>query len=406
MRQRTADTTLFWLAMVTSLIGLVFILDSGYVQSMNMGGGLLAKPFVNQCIWLALSVGIFFLCRKINVGWLKKNFRIVIGVAMLALIAVEVVGVAQNGAKRWLGFGQFLLQPAEFMKLAIVIFLAGALYKKKDWRQTWETRRSKRDWTNRVLVPKLERLWPAFVVLVVFVLVEREKDLGTACVILATSIAMFLSAPVTGKSVSILGGLLALALVVFVVFVPYRAQRFIVHPQRWERENINHDSYQTIHSELAMASGGITGTGFGSGRAKHMLPATTTDFIMATIAEECGLWGPLICLGLIGTIVFKLFQLAAKVEEDRFSYFILLGVAWWLSIQAATNLAMANATIPAIGIPFPFISAGGSSLIALWLALGVCDRVAQPELAAVKKEVKRANRYHWWWNRRTRLPGA
>jgi cell division protein FtsW len=398
------DTTLFWLSLITSLIGLVFILDAGYVQSVQMDQGLLARPFITQCILLAVSVGIFFGVRRVSPAIWNKHSRLFMALAVLSLILVEIVGVSQNGARRWLGAGPVLLQPAEFMKVAAIIYLAAALARKKDWQATWETRCKKREWVNRVLVPKLERLWPAFVIFVVWFLIEREKDLGTACVVLSTSVAMFLSAPVTRKSIAIIGAVVVVGLGLFVMKEPYRVQRFVVHPQRWERENINNDSYQTIHSELAMVSGGLVGTGFGSGRAKHMLPATTSDFIMATIAEECGIWGPLICLGLVGSISLRLMQLAKKAK-DSFRGQLLNGVAWWLGIQATTNLMMANATIPAIGIPFPFISAGGSSLLAIWMAIGICDRMAIQE-EVVTKEVKNANRRNGWRNRRTRLSGA
>jgi cell division protein FtsW len=366
------DTTLFWLSLVTSLIGIVFILDAGYAQSTQMGQGQIA--------------------------------RLLMFIALVLLVLVEVIGVSQNGAKRWLGIGSFSVQPAEFMKIAAIIYLASVLARKKDWYETWQTRCKSKDWTNRVLVPKLERLWPAAVIVVVWYLIEREKDLGTACVVLVTSVAMFLSAPVTRKSIAIIGAVIVVALAGFVLKEPYRVERFMVHPHRWDRENINNESYQTIHSELAMVSGGVVGTGLGSGRAKHMLPATTSDFIMATVAEECGLWGPLICLGLIGTISMRLLLLA-KQTDDRFRGLFLSGVGWWLAIQATTNLMMANATIPAIGIPFPMISAGGSSLIAIWLAIGICDRFSITQEEPVK-EVSRANRRNGWRNRRTRLSRA
>jgi cell division protein FtsW len=398
------DTTLFWLSLVTSLIGLVFILDAGYVQSVQMEQGLLARPFVTQSVLLCVSIGLFFGIRRVSPQFWFKHSRFIMAIAALSLILVEIVGVSQNGAKRWLGAGPVLLQPAEFMKIAAILYLAAALARKKDWQETWAIRCKKREWMNRVLVPKLERLWPAAIIVIVWFLIEREKDLGTACVVLATAVAMFLMAPVTRKSVAIIGAVVMVGLGLFVLKEPYRVQRFVVHPARWERENINNDSYQTIHSELAMVSGGLVGTGFGSGRAKHMLPATTSDFIMATIAEECGFWGAFICLGLVGSICMRLLFLAQQAK-DRFRYFFLSGVAWWLGIQAATNLMMANATIPAIGIPFPFISAGGSSLLAIWMAIGVCDRLTiQAETET--KEVKVANRRHGWRNRRTRLSRA
>jgi len=155
-----------------------------------------------------------------------------------------------------------------------------------------------------------------------------------------------------------------------------------------------------------MASGGVVGTGIGTGRAKHLNPATTSDFIMATIAEECGVWGPWLCLGIVGAISMRLLQLAQKAE-DRFKKLFMSGVAWWIGIQACTNMLMANATIPAIGIPFPFVSAGGSSLLALWIAVAISDRLSWSTAAeTAEKEVANARRRNRRGNRRTRLSGA
>lgn len=377
-----SDTTLFWLALAASILGLVFILDAGYAQSMK-AGQLIPKPFITQIFMLAAGVGGFFVVRRVNPDKLKKWAPWIMGIGFISLIMVELVGISQNGAKRWLGVDAIKLQPAEFMKVAAIIYLAYALATKKPWQSTWEKRKKTNGWVNQVLVPKLDRLWPAFVILVAMAFVEHEKDLGTACVILATSVCLFLSAPVTRKSVAIIGLVITIGLGAFVWKEPYRVKRFLVHPHRWEREYINDETYQPINSELAMVSGKLVGVGFGSGRAKYLLPATTSDYIMATVGEECGLWGPAICLLLVGGISFKLLLLAKQVK-DRFRSLVLSGTAWWLAIQACTNLMMANATLPSIGIPFPFISAGGSSLIAIWLALGICDRLAMaPEPKSV-----------------------
>ncbi len=370
-----SDTTLFWLALAASVLGLVFILDAGYAQSAKIGAGLLPHAFFTQIFMLTAGVAGFFVIRRIRAEKFQKMAPWVMGLGFLSLIAVELIGVTQNGAKRWLGTASISVQPAEFMKVAAILYLAYALAKKKPWQATWEKRKKEKGWVHQVLVPKIERLWPAGVILLAMFFIEREKDLGTASVMLASSIAMFITAPVTWKSVTTIGLILIVGLGAFVWKEPYRVKRFLVHPHRWEREYINGETYQPINSELAMVSGKMVGVGFGSGRAKYLLPATTSDYIMATVGEECGFWGPAICLLLVGGISFKLL-ITAKQQKDRFKVLFLSGTAWWLAIQACTNLMMANATLPSIGIPFPFISAGGSSLIAIWLALGICDRLS------------------------------
>jgi cell division protein FtsW len=399
-----SDVTLFWLGLVASILGLVFILDAGYVQSMNVNGSLIPAAFVSQVRSLVIGILAYAFIRKVRPEWLQKNAKLLVTVGFLLLVAVEIKGTTMNGAKRWLGPEKFAFQPAEFIKLITIIYLASVLCFKEEWHSTWETRRKKAGYFWQVIEPKVVRFWPALVVLVIWFLIERERDLGTATVVLATAVAMFLSVPKTKQSVATVGLILFVGLSFFVITQPYRLQRFTVHPVRWEKENINKDSYQTIHSELAMASGGVVGTGFGSGRAKYMLPATTTDFIMATVAEECGFWGPMICLIVVGGIAFRLLQ-KGYANEDKFKRLVLIGVGWWIAIQATTNMMMANATIPAIGIPFPFISAGGSSLIALWVTLAICERVSvAPELEKV--EGKHALSHYRRRNRRSRLSRA
>ncbi len=406
MRARTAkrgDTTLFWLAMIISVIGLFYILDAGYAQSMRIGAGILPKPFIQQIFALFASVGAFFVLRNVSPeGW-KKFAPWGIGTAFFLLILVEKMGTTTNEATRWLRIGPVQIQPAEFMKVAAVLYLAHVLSNKKDWDATWEQRKKEKTLEAAVLIPKLKRLLPGFVILAAVAMIEHEKDIGTACIVLVTALAMFFSAPMTMKSKVIVPTLLGVCLLGAVAKEPYRVSRFMVHPNRWEREHINDESFQTIHSELAMASGGIVGTGIGTGRAKHLIPATTSDFIMATVAEECGVWGPWLCLGIVGAISMRLLQLAQKTE-DKFRKLFMSGVAWWIGVQACTNMLMANATIPAIGIPFPFVSAGGSSLLALWIAIAISDRLSWSTAAeAAEKEVANARRRNRRGNRRTRL---
>ena len=409
MRQRTAkqgDTTLFWLTLLVSVLGLVFILDAGYAQSMRIGQGIIPKPFVSQCFTLAMGIGLFFAVRRARPEVLKKWSWGFLGLAFLGLIWVELKGVSANEAQRWIRIGPIQLQPAEFMKLAAVLFLASVLAEKKPWDDTWAERKKAKVWERQVLVPKLKRLFPGFIILVIWAMIEHEKDIGTASVILATAVAMFVTAPVTKKSLIVIPACLAIAVGAFVLKEPYRVSRFLVHPHRWDREYINDESFQTIHSELAMASGGVLGTGVGTGRAKHIIPATTSDFIMATVAEEFGLWGPIAILAMIGGLCLRLLLLAQRAS-DRFRALFLSGVAWWIGIQACTNMMMANASIPAIGIPFPFISAGGSSIIALWLAIAICDRMSwSPAADAAQQEVVNARRRNGRGHRRTRLSRA
>ena len=230
-------------------------------------------------------------------------------------------------------------------------------------------------------------------VLLAVILIEFEKDLGTAAVIATTGFAMFFPAKVRMKSI-VIALCCAIVGTSFAIWKePYRWERIVHHSQRWKDENIDDTEFQSVQAELAISSGGIFGIGIGPGRAKHVLPATTTDFIMATVGEETGLWGSFLVLGILGAIVFRLLYLAQRAQE-RFNMLLLYGVAFWIGIQTCVNVMMANAFLPAIGIPLPFISSGGSSLVALWLALGACQAALAPAPAKKQKATEAQSTGH------------
>ncbi|RYG45398.1 FtsW/RodA/SpoVE family cell cycle protein [bacterium] len=228
-----------------------------------------------------------------------------------------------------------------------------------------------------------------FLALAGVALTERGKDLGTAAVLLAILGAMCVIAGVRWQT------LVAWSLVMFVGITglvmkePYRVARITNHLHRWDPKVVDSEGFQSAQAEVGMASGGLTGVGLGRGRTKHIIPAPTTDYVNATIGEETGLVGMSAVLLLLGGIVARLLILAKRAQE-KFPAYVLFGTASWLTIQTCVNVMMANATLPSIGIPVPFISSGGSSLIALWLAIGICQGVLRQSTVKVKEETAEA----------------
>jgi cell division protein FtsW len=295
-----------------------------------------------------------------------------------------------------------MVQPSEFAKLATIVFLASLLADRKAWPTGMKPRKNAIHWLDTILVPKLVRTLPGIGVLISILLIEHGKDLGTAAVVAVIAFVMFIMAGVSRKSL-VFGVVLAICgCVLMVMKEPYRMDRVTNHLQRWSRQNVDDVGYQTVQSELGMAAGGVLGVGIGNGRTKHVLPATTTDFIMATVGEEFGLLGSLFVLAAVGSIVWRMFYLAQRVKS-RYAMLVLGGVAVWFGFQACVNVMMANGFLPAIGIPLPFISSGGSSLIALWLAIGVCQSSLAPSPA---KEEAVAPSSHRWRDGRTHLSSA
>jgi cell division protein FtsW len=377
--------------MAATVIGMLFVYDAGYARALAQDLGPIPPEFRSQVIFLIPSlIGAALVARIRPEAW-KKGSKLVWIASLLLLIAVEVAGTEMNGAKRWIKIGPIPFQPAEFAKIATIVYLAGAFADRKAWPKNMP-KRSFAQWMDAVAPAKLMRALPAIWVLFAVALIEHEPDLGTAAVVAATAFAMFPAGGVHWKSIVAAIGISVVGAGAMVIKQPYRMERITNHVHRWENGNADDIGFQTVQSEAAMASGGLFGVGIGNGRAKHILPATTTDFIMATIGEEVGLVGSLFVLSIIGAIVWRLKWLAAQAT-DRFASLVLFGTAAWIGIQACVNVMMANGFLPAIGIPLPFISSGGSSLVALWIALGLCQSVLAPQPEpAVEEEARETDR--------------
>jgi cell division protein FtsW len=240
------------------------------------------------------------------------------------------------------------------------------------------------------------------VVLAAVILIEKEPDMGTGAVVAFTAFCMMILGGVSKKSIVLATAIAALGVIGMIKQEPYRLERITNHAKRWEAGTMDDTGYQTVQSEVAMASGGFFGTGPGSGRAKHVQPAATTDFLPSTIGEEFGFVGMMLTLGILCLLVLRMLALATKAPT-KFGSLVLSGCAAWIGIQATVNVMMSNGLLPAIGIPLPFISSGGSSLIALWMALGICQAVIAPQTA---EEVEIAPNRHRRWHRRSRLSRA
>lgn len=370
----TPDPVLFCLAAVATVFGALMIFDAGYARSLAQGNGPIPKEFSQQILYLFVAMFLGWFVSRWRIESFRKGAYGLFGLALLSLIAVEFVGVTMNGAKRWLDIG-ITVQPAEFAKVAVILFLAAALAARRPAKPLGRPVRDWAEFLDKVAIPRLVAGWPFYLAFLTAYLIEREPDLGTAAVVVFVTVAMMIFSGVSWKSIAALLVLGSIGTAVLVKSQPYRMDRIVNHAQRWEPDHVDDTGYQTTQSETAMASGGWTGVGIGAGRAKHMLPAATTDFIMATIGEEFGLVGSLAILGLLGAIAWRLAVLALRAQT-RFAMLILAGTSSWITIQTCTNVMMANGLLPAIGIPLPFVSSGGSSLLALWIAIGLCQAAA------------------------------
>lgn len=347
------------LVVLLSLIGSVMILSASSVAAVDLGGSSFSV-FFRQCAWLVVGLGALFVGARIDYHrWADRVPVLVIGsVGLLMAVLIPGIGINVNGAQRWIGAAGFQLQPAEPAKFALIVFVA-ALVAREHHRVT-----------DLGVV-----LRPVLIVLGTMVcLLMLQPNLGTSVVLCATVGCMLLWSGLQARVLASLAALGALGGLVFALSADYRRARVTAFLDPWA--DAGDTGYQTIQSLIGVASGGISGEGLGESRAKWgFLPEAHTDFVFAIIGEELGLIGSLFVVGLFAAMIVCALRIAARAR-DTFGTMLAVGVAAWFSVQGFVNVGAVLGILPITGVPLPFVSFGGSSLLATMLAAGVLVNVA------------------------------
>jgi cell division protein FtsW len=405
MKDRTSgvDWPLMLAALAVSLFGLFAVWDSGYARAAERGA-ILPREVISQSMWVVLAVVAGFAAAKLRQGFWRRIAwpGLIASVVLIFLVEVPGLGVEINGSKRWIGIGPFTIQPSEFAKFGVILFLSAVLAFRKPLAPLPKRRISFAERLDWEYVPMLFKAWPVWITLAIALLVELQSDLGTAAAIVAIMFGLLFAAGVKPTRILTLGLILGCLGYGMIQRQAYRQDRVSAFADRWDKDHRDDVGYQGTISESGLAEGGVFGRGLGEGKTKHILPVPTTDFIMATIGEEFGLLGSLSLLGLIGFIVFRLLAIASRAPMH--ARLLMTGLAVWIAVQTCTNMMMANGALPTIGIPLPFVSAGGSSLLALWIALGAAQgaMLKSPQT----EEVRHAARRNGWRNGRARVSRA
>ncbi len=315
--------------------------------------------FKRQLFWIALGVGAFAIAARIPYTWYARWAVPIFGLAVLGLIATLVIGDVRGGARRWIEIGPATLQPSEFAKFGTVVFLAAALARKERWLGSF-----------------LHVFWPVAMSLgTVGFLLMAQPDLGTTILIGAASFAVLVASAAPLRHIAALATLGAAAAAVMAYAEPYRRDRILAFLDP------NADplgiGLQARQSLVALGTGGWFGVGLGASRARwSFLPNAHTDFIFAIIGEETGLAGSLVVILLfLALAVFG--TLVALRAPDRFGRLLAIGIVGWLVTQALVNIGGVAVVLPITGVPLPFVSAGGSAMIANLAAMGVLVNIAK-----------------------------
>ncbi len=340
--------------------GIVMISSSSVVISMERFGH--NYYYVGQQL-ISLIVGLIALFITYNLDyrfWRKNSFWLmVVTLILLVLVFVPGIGKAAGGAHRWIGIGSQWFQPSEIVKLSFIIYLSA-----------WLDRRG-----EKVQSFILGFVPFSFLILLVGALIMLQPDLGTMSVIFLTASAIYFSAGANLAHIIIGAGGVAVILGILIKTAPYRLQRFLVFLN--PSADTQGAGYHINQSLLAIGSGGFWGLGFGQSKQKYLyLPQVQTDSIFAVIAEEMGFFRSLMLLAAFAFLGYLGFRIA-KNAPDNFSRLLVVGITTWILVQAFINIGAMLGILPLTGVPLPFISFGGSSLIILLAAVGIILNISR-----------------------------
>ena len=344
------DQYLFISITLLSIMGLIFL------YSASQGN---IETTIKQSFFVALGLVLMFLLSQVDPDFYKNNASFFLILSISLIILTIFFGKEVNGAKRWLDLGFFTLQSSEITKIALPVFLAAYLYNKP------------------LPISLLNTAISMIIIIIIVNLVRIQPDLGTSLVIFIAGLYILFLAGLSWRFIGASFGIITLSLpFIWNNFLePFQRQRILTLLD--PTADPYGSGWNITQSKIAIGSGGIQGKGYESGSQAHLdfLPETETDFIFAVIAEEFGFIGACILMSTFFFIILRCFYLAVNAR-DRFCRLTIGGLSLLFISTIFINLAMVVGIIPVVGMPLPFISKGGSSLLSFYIAFGIIISMA------------------------------
>lgn len=337
---------------VVACFGLVAIYDASVVDAFQTFGDKF-HYVKQQSSWLVLGILAAMITSKIPLSLIKKYSTYLLIFALFLMVIVLIPGIGSKflGARRWLTFGPVVLQPSEILKIALIVYLSGWLEKPRELSQF------------------------LFIVGLSLSLIMLQPDLGTAIITLGSSFMVYYLSGAPIKNILWFSSSLLIVFVLLIALSPYRLDR--VKSFLDPTSDPLGRSYHINQILYGIGSGGFSGVGLGRSRQKYaFLPEATTDSIFVIIAEEFGFIGGTIIVGSLVYLIMSSFKVAT-LAQDKFSKLLASGVSLLFLVQIFVNLSSMVALVPLTGIPLPFISYGGSSLVTNFIALGLLINVSR-----------------------------
>lgn len=352
-----------WLLIATAgLVGLgiVMVFNASYFYAQDRYGD--AFVFLRrQLVALGCGATLLLVISHVRLEWFERLAYplLICTLVALALVLVPGIGVTHGGARRWVGIGPFSVQPSEFAKTAVVLYLARSISRKRERMSQFAFG----------VLPHL------VVVGLCALLIVRQPDFGTSAILLLVLVLMLFGGGARPAHLIGLGLAVLPAVVIAIVYAPYRMRRILAFLDPWSySQNI---AFQLVQSLIAFGSGGLTGVGLGESQQKmFFLPAAHTDFLFALIGEELGVCGALLVLALFAVIGMRGFRVAMR-HPDSFASMLAFGLTLVILLQAVVNVGVVVGLLPTKGLALPFLSYGGSALIGALVQVGILSALSR-----------------------------
>lgn len=360
------DKTLLFVIIAFLIFGLVMVLSASSMESYMRYGYGPYHYFYRQAIFIIIGLLLFLIIIHIPTKFYRNITYLFMIAILMCLLSLNIYGYVSNNAQSWFKIGNISIQPSEFAKIIIIMFLAFYYDKKSS------------ELNNNITLLK-----PIIPIILIFVLVAMQPDLGTALIIALITFFIFFSLPMPKKKSRkfnlLFVGIVLIGILVFYfggdkIFQSYQLERFNFKDPclRYKEDS----GYQLCNSFIAFKNGGFTGQGIGKSTQKYLyLPESYTDFIFPIIVEEWGVWVGIVIILAYLFIIYRLYKIARHATNLQGSI-LAYGVCIYFFLHVVINLVGVMGLAPLTGVPLPFLSYGGSYVISLLIAFGIVERVA------------------------------
>ncbi|MCB0717108.1 MAG: cell division protein FtsW [Bacteroidetes bacterium] len=362
LQERRLDRYVIWIVLFLCGFGVVAVYSAITYLATTKGAGDTEMFLFRHVLKMALALGAIVVVSMIDYRAIGRISKLLLVGALALLVIVELLGVSSGGATRWLDLGRFGFQPSDLARVALLVYVAVMLARKQEYIKSF----------RRAFVPIF--LW----IIATVVLIGME-DLSTAALVLLTTVVMCFVGRVNILHLGGLGIVAGALAVLLLLSSPNRAARvesflgikIFEHTNTEEVFDAQSEGFQAEQARIAFALGGFTGVGPGRSTQRDFLPAPYNDFIFAIIAEEYGLVGAFFLMALFVAILFRGMLRIARRAQDPFGLFLAVGLTTMLVLYGFIHAGVSCGLFPVTGLPMPFVSYGGSNMVASGIMIGL-----------------------------------